>query len=260
MECRDVRDLADSFLSEQLLVETTHDVVRHLETCPGCRAEIALRRNMRAQLRSAWARSDELAPRTTFAAELAAKLHATEVNAATISRRSVLQSWWALAAGVVLAAGGGLFVRESRARSRLTALARTAAGDHQNCAIRFNLAERPIPMAEAARLYGEPYAALESFELPSDATPLTAIERHACVYDGHRFGHIVFRTHDTIGSLLVTDGRSPSAPQLEPVAGGPAVASVPAGPFVAFVVADLDGDEVLKMAQALAAPLSHRFV
>src|SRR6266700_4148033 len=123
MECRDVRELADSFLSEQLLVETTHDVVRHLETCPGCRTEIAARRTMRAQLQSAWARSDELTPRTTFAAELAAKLHpTTEVTAATISRRSVLQSWWALAAGVVLAAGGGLLVRESRSRSRLTAL------------------------------------------------------------------------------------------------------------------------------------------
>ena len=39
MHCRDVRELADSFLTGQLLVETNHEVVKHLETCPECRAE-----------------------------------------------------------------------------------------------------------------------------------------------------------------------------------------------------------------------------
>ena len=43
MQCREVRELADSFLSEQLLVETNHEIVRHLETCPDCRADIAAR-------------------------------------------------------------------------------------------------------------------------------------------------------------------------------------------------------------------------
>jgi hypothetical protein len=169
-----------------------------------------------------------------------------------------LQSWWALAAGIVLAAGGGLFLRDTRSRTRLTALARTAAADHLNCAIKFNLAERPIPLADAARRYGEPYAALASFELPADPAPLETIERHSCVYGGQRFGHIVFRRGDTIGSLLVTNGPSPSAPRLEAADGSPAIASLPAGRFVAFVVADLDRDQVLKTAQALAAPLSRR--
>ena len=41
MQCREVRELADSFLSEQLLVETNHEIVRHLETCPDCRADIS---------------------------------------------------------------------------------------------------------------------------------------------------------------------------------------------------------------------------
>src|SRR5262245_46523829 len=126
MECRDVRELADSFLSEQLLVETTHDVVHHLETCPDCRADIAARRSMRTKLKDAWTRAEHLAPRPAFVAELAEKLRPADVKAASLSRRSLLQSWWALAAGLVLAAGGTLFVRDSRSRSRLAALARTA--------------------------------------------------------------------------------------------------------------------------------------
>ena len=116
MQCRDVRELADSFLSEQLLVETNHELLRHLETCPDCRSDIADRRALRDGLRTAFARAEDLRPRPEFAAELRARLRPAQPE---ISRRSVLQSWWALAAGVVLAAGGGLFVRNSSSRSRL---------------------------------------------------------------------------------------------------------------------------------------------
>ena len=119
MQCRDVRELADSFLSEQLLVETNHELLRHLETCPDCRADIAGRRALRDGLRAAFARAEDLRPRPEFAAELLAKLRPARRASRSISRRSVLQSWWALAAGVVLAAGGGLFVRSSSSRSRL---------------------------------------------------------------------------------------------------------------------------------------------
>jgi hypothetical protein len=253
MQCREVRELADSFLSEQLLVETNHELVRHLETCPDCRADITGRRAMRDTLRAALLRAEDLRPRPEFASELAARLRPPQ---AALSRRSLLQSWWALAAGVVLAAGGGVFVRGARSRSRLAALAREAAGDHQNCAVRFNLAERPIALEEAGRRYGAPYAALATFESPALDGPLEALERHACVYHGRRFGHLVFRYRGALASLLVTDGVPPAGPGLEPNDGGSAVAWLPAGRFVGFVVADLDPQEVLRVAQTIAEPLS----
>ena len=162
MQCRDVRELADSFLTGQLLVETNHELVRHLETCPECRADVAARRAMRNTLRSALASAAELRPRPEFAAELAAKLRP---QAAAVSRRSLLQSWWALAAGAALAIGGGVWVRESR--SRLASLAREAAGDHQNCAIKFNLPERPISLEEAARRYDPAFASFTTLTAPT---------------------------------------------------------------------------------------------
>ena len=58
MQCRDVRELADSFLSEQLLVETNHELLRHLDTCPDCRADMAGRRALRDGLRAAFARAE----------------------------------------------------------------------------------------------------------------------------------------------------------------------------------------------------------
>jgi len=54
MQCREVRDLADSFLSEQLLVETNHQVLRHLEGCPACRTELEAHRELRAAIRRAF--------------------------------------------------------------------------------------------------------------------------------------------------------------------------------------------------------------
>ena len=254
MQCREVRDLADSFLSEQLLVETNHEIVRHLETCPECRATIAARRALREKIRSAFIHAEELRPRPELSAELAAKLRPFERQ---ISRRSLLKSWWAVAAGLVLAAGGGLFVRGSGSRSRLAALAREAAGDHQNCAVTFNLAERPIRLEEAAQRYGGPYAALATFEPPPAVDgPLQVLERHSCVYQGRRFGHVVFRYGGTLASLLVTEGAPPGAPELEADEGHLRVASLPAGRYVGFVVTDLDRRQTLRLAQALANPLS----
>ncbi len=156
----------------------------------------------------------------------------------------------------MLAAGGGVLVRDVRSRSRLSALAREAAGDHQNCAVTFALAETPIPLEEAARRYGAPYGALATFELPPVDGPLEALARHACVYGGRRFGHIVLRFHGAVASLLVTDGTPPAHVELQPNDGALSMASLPAGRFVGFVVADLDGTQVLRLANAIADPLS----
>ena len=65
-----------------------------------------------------------------------------------------------------------------------------------------------------------------------------------------------FATAAPLTSLLVTEGAPPAAAELEPNDSGPAVASLPAGRFLGFVVADLDRRDVLRLAQTLAEPLS----
>jgi hypothetical protein len=254
MDCREVRDLADSFLSEQLLVETNHELLRHLETCPACRTELAARRELRERLRRAFQAAEHLQPRPELQEALRESLR--QGLSETVSRRSLLRSWWTLAAGVVLAAGGGVVLRQAGARSRLALLARAAAGDHQNCAVKFNLAEQPIQLAEAAQRYGRPYGALETLVLPDVGAPIELLARHACVYQDQRFGHLVFRYRGSLASLLVTNGGPPSAPELAPSASGPAVATLPAGPFVGFIVADVASDDLLRLAQAFAGPVS----
>ena len=45
--------MIDSYLSDELLVETNHDVLRHLENCPACRSHLASCRVVRLKARSA---------------------------------------------------------------------------------------------------------------------------------------------------------------------------------------------------------------
>lgn len=256
MDCQRVRELADSYLSGQLLVETNHDVVRHLEGCPACREEMAARRALRTRLKEALQHASSLQPRPEFARELTARLRPPAPPAVT--RRDALRTWGSLAAGLVLAATGGFFYwRRRDDLTALTALARQAAGDHQNCAVRFNLAEHPIPLADAGRQFGVPYSALASFDLPPMLGQVRLVDRHACVYDGRRFAHIVFTVDDDLVSLLVTPGVPPAEPTATDTGDSRAVVALPAGPYVAFVVSP-SAPRSMTLARVLAEPLSQR--
>ena len=51
--CEKTRRYMDAYLSNELLVETTHDVLRHLESCPACTAELEARTRLRSRLKAA---------------------------------------------------------------------------------------------------------------------------------------------------------------------------------------------------------------
>lgn len=255
MECHDVRRLIDASLDGALEAEAAREVSRHLDTCPECRREFEQVREQRHRLRSAFDASEALRPRPDLSATLAQRLHPV---AGQPSRRSVLRSWWALAASAVLAIGGGYVIRREREQSRLAALARLAAGDHQNCAVAFKLHERPIPMAAAAQRFGLPYRALTDF-VPPTPEPARVLDRHACVYEGHRFAHVVFLHEGEPASLLVIDAPPPSAPRLERDIDGTVIVSLPAGRFAAFLVMSTrDRDAALRLGTACVDPLAAR--
>jgi hypothetical protein len=268
MECREIRQLAEAFVSEQLLVETTQAVVAHLDRCPACRAEVDALRRLRGSTRSAFERAPDLTPRPDFAADLAARLraHASAVHTVRPHRRT----WLALAASVLLVVGAGWGWRDWSASSAL-ALLHAAVGDHRFCAIRFRLTERPIPLAEAGRRYGGIDGQLESVE-PVTATlsggPLRILERHSCVYDGRRFAHLVLRYKNETVSLLVTDERHPggalgmrlagtaTALSSSPAVDGFHVASFRGPRHAVFVVSSLSDADLHEVARAMIEPVS----
>jgi hypothetical protein len=251
--CRDARELADSFLSEQLLVETMHEIVRHLETCPACREEFEARRLLRKRLQTAIDTAPNFALRPGFVSALTARLRPVETEG-RMTRRAWLETALAAAAGFVALVGGGLFARSAWRHSRMGTLAASAAGDHQNCAIKFNLRERPISLEEAAQRFDPSFARLTSIPAPSGSTVL---DRHSCVFEGRRFGHVVFRYHDRVVSLLVTsgDGSGTAEPAIVQSAGTLNVASFDVGAHAVFVASDLPAADTLTIAQVLSDPV-----
>ncbi len=267
MECREVRQLADAYVSDQVLVETVEAIGAHLEGCRSCRAEIEGLRRVRASVRSAVQGAPDLAMRPEFAAALAQRLQveATRVAPADTSRRV----WLALAASTLLAVGLG-FGLQRRSSMAWVALVDDAAGDHQNCAITFKLSEAPIPLTDAANRYGGIYRQLESVK-PSTAAlsggSLQVLDRHSCVYDGRRFVHIVLRYKATTASVLVTADTRPGRWPWEArtgegalldlgVSGSYTMASFLVGRQVAFVVSSLGHDDVQEVALAMTGPVS----
>lgn len=192
MNCQQFREIMDSYISDELLVETNHEVLRHLENCPACRRELSAHRNLRAKLRSAVKTSPEMQINPAFAARLQTNLRETALR----------PKWWEKSAGnnsflnmrlllataaclLVVAGFAGISIkyRNSAPNEGLTAenqsnnqvvnlqppespmtqaiqvawreITAFAIGDHKNCALEFRLKENPITLKEASKKYGK---------------------------------------------------------------------------------------------------------
>ena len=265
MECRDLREMADSFLSGELLTETNHEILRHLATCADCRREVDARRTLRISLRRAFEGAPDLSPREDFARELRDRLR--EKAFTPVRRRSVPGGWLALAATILLAvAVGSAFWMRARIGDELAAL---AAGDHRNCALRFRLTEKPVSMDEAARRFGPEYRLLQAFppiEIRTAAGNARVLERHSCVYNGRRFAHIVMRYNGEIISLLVTPTDASAleriamwhAPATDRRMEALSVVSRSAPGHAIFLVGAPDASALAPLADAVSTPLAQR--
>lgn len=243
MNCREFRSFIDSFLSDELLVETNHELLDHLEDCRDCREQLAARRALRGRLRTAVRTSPAMGIDQSFAVGLRMKLRESALRPSFLgifaSYRLPLAA--ALAGLVVIAAVGYFFldrrgsdepvtarsgqvtqdsvVRSNNGevvnavRAAWTDLAELAVGDHENCAVKFNLAEPPISLSEAADKYGSynrdldraVTSALEKRFPGSGPDKVEFLEAHFCLYKGRRFSHIVFRQKGELISVLVAD-------------------------------------------------------
>src|SRR6266849_4256741 len=174
MLCDDFREIADSYLSDELLIETNHDVIRHLETCAGCRFELASRRQLRHQLRTQFNQASDLQLRDEFANNLKLQLrdHALGRPRGVIPRMAYV----GIAASLLIAVTVGFVAFQKwRAGQRdliaWTSLTESAAGDHRECALEHKLGATIIDLDEAGRVYDRAYANLANEIVSAGALP-----------------------------------------------------------------------------------------
>jgi vacuolar-type H+-ATPase subunit C/Vma6 len=76
MRCSDLRDIADSWLSDDALITSNHEALGHIECCDDCLREIVDRRNLRIMLRTAIMEAPASQMDEEFASRLRARLRA----------------------------------------------------------------------------------------------------------------------------------------------------------------------------------------
>lgn len=206
------------------------------------------------RLRDAIDRSSDLAPSPEFMAGLRQDLETHAASARQPNRMRTAQ-WLAIAASLLVAVAAGVGYRMyARAGSEL---ARVAVGDHRNCALKFNLAEKPITLEEAAQKYNPAFRVIEHLPAEDVSTRLGlahVLERHSCVYGGRRFAHVVLSYRGAVVSLMMTAAGGPTT--AEASVDGMNVASFRAGGQVIFLAGDVSMTDLVALVESISGPLA----
>ncbi len=277
MKCLDFREIVDSYLSDELLTETNHEVLRHLEACAECRSETQNRRILREKLKSAVKNSEPFQMRDGFYEELRANL---KQSSKVLARPGLFpqinkNSWMAIAACFALAFSLGFWFLKYQGvnfhstenanlsdAAKQVPLENLAVGDHQNCAVKFNLADDPIDIDLASA----EYAGLRQIvlnPLQNSADKYKFLESHACKFQERLFTHLVFRHRGKKVSVLLTNvqttGNLKNDEIIKTSVDGYQIARFDLQSQTVFVVSDLSEQENFSTAKLLETSARQRF-
>jgi anti-sigma factor RsiW len=200
MDCQHVREVMDSYLSEELSVETNHGVLRHVGECRECAAELKGRQRVRALL------SESL-----DVAVNADRVRARIADAVDREQRS----WTRLArlGGVAAVFVAGVAVAYWTGRGVDAAAYDDSAEDHVACALTY-------PEGTAYNPERATQSLVPPFKQIVEAVGLShgiyhVIDAHMCPYKGRNYAHVVLRgDRQTLSVFAERAGRGalPDAP------------------------------------------------
>ncbi len=281
--CARIRRYMDSYINNELLVETNHEVLGHLEVCPTCAAEVGSRTRIKARLKSA-------VQNQSVPEDLQARVRAALRED---SRSSFAWTRWASAAAAVLVVAAGLWFELPRwtrhalpdladrrgqdvfiqkVSASLSAVLKVGLGDHIHCSIFRKYPKNPPSVEEMAEKLGPAYQELVPLVKARVPQEYRIILAHQCGYEGRRFVHLTLTNGSSLLSLVITrkqPGESMQALTVSDHASGVAVyqaaaqnydvAGFETDQFLAYVVSDLGARQNLQIAYALA-PAVHQFL
>jgi len=269
-QCERIRRHLDAYLSNELLVETTSEILRHLETCAACRRELETRTQVRELLRRA---AMSQMPPEGLRLSIERRLRETRPGFWGESR----QLNWAVAlAGIAVIVLGGMvaqeWVRAQRGRRIVAGVLALGVSDHIQCAIKgHNYPQVANPPEVLRKKLGPQYAGL--LEVVHQNLPgFEVLEAHICSIPGssRKYVHFITRGRGTILSVILTknDGAQlPSGGAFRSVVAGNVnlyeaheqgmnVAGFESRGYLGFVVSDLDREVTLQIADQLVPPLN----
>lgn len=272
MQCREFREISESYLSDELLVETNIQVFRHLENCPNCRQEFAAKRELRQKMRNSVRNADEFQINPIFAKRLRTNLMETALN-----KGDGIKSWFSpkflipvMASLLMVAAlglvmlnrsgkNGEITISQNAVTKALTQISLLAVGNHKDCAL------EKLQMWESMSKqdYAEKAAYTEKVAKPLRAKFSENIEMlhaHDCIFEGKEFSHVILRKEGHIISVFVDksdvlpDDNSAST-IISEQENGLQVASFEKSKKAIFVISDMSETENLSAARVLSNSL-----
>jgi anti-sigma factor RsiW len=205
--CKRIRSYLDSYLNSELMIETNHEVLMHLETCGECSRSLEDRARLKTQLKRAVMQDDAPAAlRERIGSDLQR------------SRRAGVStfSWSLAAAAAVLVIAAAIFFTAGPARDGLSLRAEVAPGDltgrllkvgfdnHVACTLDHRLANAQFTSEQMAEELGSQYAGLVSLVRENMPQAYTVVVGHRCHYQQRDFIHLIVRSQNDVVSLVIT--------------------------------------------------------
>lgn len=205
-QCKKIRSYLDSYLSNELMVETNHEVLKHLDGCQACADALASRSRVKQVLRQA-VMQDEAPAGLRYRIQKDIRKSAEPVRWGQwvlVAAAAVVLMVGAI--GVVRFAGSrGAQPRNERAESAQTAeLLTIGLNDHSFCAIDHNLASRRFTREEMSQKMGPEFAGLVDLVEQKAPGEYDVVVGHRCRFAGRPFIHLILRNQETVISLAIT--------------------------------------------------------
>ncbi len=212
MNCQDFREISDSYLSDELLVETNHELIQHLENCPTCRQVLSFRRELRGKLRQTLKTSPEFQPNFAFETRLRVNLKAEAARGKSWFNLSFLATAMT-GLLVVFSIGFGLLYLNKQSENLNSAklawqeISQDAMGDHKHCALdnleAFKRSAK-VPTPEKVQFSEKYIKSLQANFSPS----VEILNSHECEFNGRIFTHTVLQEGNRIVSVLLTESKT----------------------------------------------------
>jgi len=255
MNCEDFREYFDAYLSKELPPRTGRVVLRHVEGCPLCAAELAARARVRGALQAAVRATpvpDGLEAKVVRAvrtqhARMRAGRYTIVVAAAAMICLAIV-NLWRMKSGSEEA-----ILRKSS--GRLAAVLNVGLRDHLQCAVFRKYSRQPEGAAQIASDLGPAFAGLAPLLQAKLPPEIHILQAHHCTAGGRQYVHFIMAGGGKLLSLILTR-RQPG----ESLGGGIDQAGVDrfqvvgfeSQDYLAYVVSDLDAQQNLRLAASLA--------
>lgn len=270
--CDKIREYIDSYVSDELQVETNQEILSHLERCSECVALVEDRRRVRTLVRGAVERQPcpaDLEQRVISAIRRQSPAGLSP-NVWRLSRVAAIA-----AAVLVVVFASWLAIRRSQVPASVTvfsqqglALLNIGLEDHVGCAIEHGFKDRQSTPEEMTQALGAKYAGLLAVVQSETPAGYSLNVGHRCSINGRTYVHFILRKGESVVSIVLTE-RADSESFVQTAEGAKGtdqtiyssqlgqyeVASFQTPKYLAFVISDAGDPNAVGLASNLSASI-----